>query len=194
MADSYGPAQERRTRTNVQFKELPRGESGRYDPSDSTAKILANIRRDPVAAQGTITIDPSQSNDVGRIIRHEAIHQLFSRLPEAQARQIASSPSNFNQIADILRASGRQGNPADEAPSYMGAYEPQRVGPNPSLPFAGASETQATPFQAADYRNQIIQNLMSFPDIQRMYGQLTQQSSQQPQQAQLQPSQPLPNQ
>lgn len=175
VPDSFGPAQERRTRTPIEFKELSPGNEGDYTTASPIQSILANIRQDPAAAQGTIRVDPNQTNDVGRTIRHEAIHQvLLNQLGPQKAREVAQSSPLYNQIASQLHQDSRFGNTADEVPAYMGAYEKSDQGFNPSLPFQKTSETSVPPDWRTQYINDIKQKLSTYPDIQRMFSQLSQ--------------------
>lgn len=172
-ADTYGPAQERRTRTPISFEHLSPNFEGDFHPSDPISSIIANIRSAP--APGTIRIDPDQTNDVGRVIRHEGIHAVLDRLPTSKARELAESSPVYSKIAANLQASGRVGNPADEAPAYMGAYEKDNTGFNPAYPFQKTSETSVPPDWRTQYINEIKTKLAALdPNLGKMFSQLSQ--------------------
>jgi len=170
MADetTYGPAQERRTRTPIDFRSLRPNEAGRFEIG-MIPHLLSQLTGHQMGDQ--ILIDPSQTNDVGRTIQHEAIHALLMRLGRGQSQQLASSISNYNSIADMIQKS-RTGNMAEEVPAYMGAYEQPTK--NPFYPNMKMGETQVP----QDWRDAYISELqrkltLINPKMAKTYGLLS---------------------
>jgi hypothetical protein len=128
---TYGPAQERRTRTKVQFSHLPEDQQGHFQgPSmlDLLTNIPALMKGTPLEQlpnNGTITLDPTSKDfDLNLDTRHEAIHSLLMNAKGLQG--IAQSSDLYSQIAQAVMQS-RRGNMADEVPAYMGAYDPKQT-------------------------------------------------------------------
>lgn len=125
---SYGPAQERVTKTPISFEDFPPGQYGGYSattpledfPSlfqsgDLSNGIKAGILR---IAKG----DPNQSNT----IKHEAIHQVLMKQFAGQYglgavhQATAADPDLTSAVSKI-----GSGNMADEVPAYVLSGDPR---------------------------------------------------------------------
>lgn len=132
---TYGPAQERRTRTPITFKTpVDTGGEGQYEnPASLFGHILA-LAHLTGPETGSIQIDPTLNQEPGqlsRTIRHEAIHSaLLNSANRGQFSQAAAETPNFQEIARALSQRGRAmvGRPSAEVPAYMGAYNQQESG------------------------------------------------------------------
>jgi hypothetical protein len=128
---TYGPAQERRTRTKVKFQPLPESQEGTFQ-GPSMLDLLTNIPAlmkgtslESLPNNGTITLDPTSKDfDLNRDTRHEAIHSLLMNAKGLQGS--AQSPDIYSQVAQAVMQN-RRGNMADEVPAYMGAYDPKQT-------------------------------------------------------------------
>lgn len=99
----------------------------------------------------------------------------MNQLGQEKAREIAQSGQGYDKIASMLRSNDRGGNMQDEVPAYMGAYEPDNTGKvSQFYPNQRSSETSVPPDWRTQYINDIKQKLSTYPDIQRMFSQLSQ--------------------
>jgi len=97
---TYGPAESLVTHTPITYGSLPgAGYAGDFNPQTNTIKI-----------------DPSKGN-VSQITKHEQVHALLNRLPNAGVAQTQSAPG-YQNIATRLNGTV-QGNLPDEVPAYM---------------------------------------------------------------------------
>jgi hypothetical protein len=175
LADStpttYGDSEERRTRTPIKFRKLE-GAAGRFHPPDSSdaptlQKFINNIAsKFTNTPPNTITIDPSQTDDPNRVIRHEGVHSLLSGL---DMRAINSKLPAYSKIAAQF-PSGGYGDPNTEIPAYASTGELGNIYQHP-IPQNWIDE----------YTNQLhAAFLQNNPGIAAKYNQLTQASAAQP--------------
>ena len=126
---SYGPAQERRTRTPIRYQDLPKGEEGEYNvpkPS-SILDALPILLQSPnllqaVLSKGLIQVDPSQSTPT--TLKHEATHAALLQSPIAdKITQLATQIPGFGILSNALK--GRGGNMQDEVSAYAAENDPK---------------------------------------------------------------------
>lgn len=126
---SYGPAQERRTRTPVKFAKLRPGQEGEYEgPTliDMIKNTLPLLQGRELPNRGSITLDPTSANfNLGRDTKHEAIHSLLMPAQFDIDKTVQGTPG-FNQIAQVLMKL-RAGNALDEVPAYMGSFDQKQT-------------------------------------------------------------------
>lgn len=134
MADdntTYGPSEERRTRTPIKFKkDIKAGDqTGVAGVFRLTPSSLMDAIRSKISGESgsSIEIDPSASNDPNQTIRHEAIHALLSG---QNMDQINSQLPAFAQMKSVFPSSG-YGDPNQEIPAFAATGEASRIYQHP---------------------------------------------------------------
>ena len=132
MADNsttYGPAQSRRTRTPIEFTSSEEN-AGRYTPPSDFQQFLSKI---PLLGQlinsaGTIKVNPANTSDINRVVKHESVHALLNPLFQSgQLEQLNNQNPAYSPIAAKIMSSG-VGDPNAEAPAYSTTGESGMIG------------------------------------------------------------------
>ena len=126
MADNttYGDSEERRTRTPIRFRKVE-GAAGRYHPpvsadAPSLQKFISTIADKFSTLPGnSIEVDPSQTDDPNRVVRHEGVHALLNGIDLSAVNK--NIPA-YSKIAAAFPSSG-YGDPNTEIPAYAATGE-----------------------------------------------------------------------
>lgn len=144
---SYGPAQSRYTHTPINFVNSGAPtQAGEYTGSGGVGQITINPN---VAAN---------KGGVGTVIKHESIHALLDRLPDATQQSLAQAQPGYQAVANTLSPIV-SGHMPYEVPAYMGSSKQGYLG----LPQTTQDQyTQAL----ADHLNR------NYPDIGKIFQQI----------------------
>lgn len=130
---TYGPAQSRITRTPINFTNQGDQWGGLYDPNSNQ-----------------ITVNPNNTGDVGRTVRHESVHAVMSN-PQVQTAA-NQGPQMQSAIASMPHFIG---DPTAEAASYISQNQPgMRVpGSNITSNWPNATRNGALDEMMSNVRN-----------------------------------------
>lgn len=125
---TYGPAVTRKTRVPIEFSRFDdREQSGTYNGPSLIPQLLNLLPFIPHST-GSIKIDPTSPDNTNlhKSINHEEIHSLLQDLSfTGSLDKLQSQNPYYKTIASKL--SGRGGDPIQEVPAYMGAFEPKTL-------------------------------------------------------------------
>lgn len=125
---TYGPAVTRRTRVPIEFGKFDNEQqSGGFSGPSLVPQILNLLSFLPssMRSNGSIKIDPTSPDNTNlhKSINHEEIHSLLQDLSfSGSLDHLQSANPLYKAIASKL--TGRGGDPIQEVPAYMGAFEP----------------------------------------------------------------------
>jgi hypothetical protein len=144
---SYGPSQSRYTRTPINFVNGGNpNQAGEYTGTGGVGQITIN----PTVA--------ANKGGVGTVIKHESIHALLDRLPDAIQQSLPQGLPGYQDVANALSPIVT-GNMAYEAPAYMGSSKQG---------YLGLPQTKQEQFTQAltDHLNR------NYPDIGKIFQQI----------------------
>lgn len=139
MADentTYGPAQERRTKTPIVYQNWPAGQHGGYQelpPLEDFPQLFKSNNLATGLSQGVINVNKNESpSDQSNTIRHEAIHQVLTKQLAGKigidsVRKLTSNLPAFPAASAAVSQIG-SGNMQDEAPAYSLSGDPRLAG------------------------------------------------------------------
>jgi hypothetical protein len=135
-------------------------EGGRFHPEGPIHKIASSIFPNIFPPGGSITVNPNNTADVSRVIKHESVHALLDPLVQSgKLDQLnAQNPSFAKLKGGITPDFG--GDASTEMPAYAATGEINQL-PN------------ANPIISKQYRDTLMKQLLQLdPKLGKMYQQL----------------------